>query len=43
MIPDEELHGRAAEYVEGVDALLFGRVTYGMMESAWRWSGARPD
>ena len=42
MIPDEELHRRAAEYVEGVDALLFGRVTYGMMESAWRWTGARP-
>jgi len=44
-IADEELHRNAAENVEWADALLFGRVTYEMMESAWRSSptGARPD
>jgi dihydrofolate reductase len=45
-IPDEELHRRAAENLERADALLFGRVTYEMMESAWRPSaqtGAVPD
>jgi dihydrofolate reductase len=35
---DEELHRRAAETLERADALLFGRVTYEMMESAWRLS-----
>jgi len=40
MIPDEELHRRAAENLERADALLFGRVTYEMMESAWRMPGA---
>ena len=34
--PDEELHRRAAENIAQADALLFGRVTYGMMEDAWR-------
>jgi dihydrofolate reductase len=46
MIPDEELHRRAAENIEQADALLFGRVTYEMMEAGWRWpapAGARPD
>lgn len=33
---DEELHRRAVENLERADALLFGRVTYEMMESAWR-------
>jgi dihydrofolate reductase len=33
---DEELHRRATETLERADALLFGRVTYRMMESAWR-------
>jgi dihydrofolate reductase len=33
---DEELHLHAAESLDRVDALLFGRVTYEMMESAWR-------
>ena len=45
-IADEELHRRAAENIERADALLFGRVTYEMMESAWRPSapsGALPD
>lgn len=45
IIPDEELHRRAAENISRADALLFGRVTYEMMESAWRRtpSGAWPD
>jgi dihydrofolate reductase len=33
---DEELHRRAAENLSRADALLFGRVTYEMMEAAWR-------
>jgi dihydrofolate reductase len=43
---DEELHRRAAETLAQADALIFGRVTYEMMESAWRLSvpsGAMPD
>src|SRR5690242_7592786 len=35
-IPDEELHRHAAENIANADALLFGRVTYQMMESAWK-------
>jgi len=38
--PDEELHRHAAENIAQADALLFGRVTYEMMEAAWR-SGAQ--
>src|ERR671914_2645235 len=33
---DEELHRHAAENLDQADALLFGRVTYQMMEEAWR-------
>jgi len=43
---DEALHRHAAESLARADALLFGRVTYQMMESAWREparTGARPD
>ena len=36
MIPDEELHRRAAASLADADALIFGRVTYEMMEVAWR-------
>ena len=36
IIPDEELHQQAAEKLRQADALLFGRVTYQMMEAAWR-------
>jgi dihydrofolate reductase len=46
MIPDEELHRHAAESIGQADALLFGRVTYEMMEEAWRPPappGTRPD
>lgn len=35
-LPDEELHRYYAERIAQADALLFGRVTYEMMESAWR-------
>src|SRR6187397_2366739 len=37
-IADEELHRHAAENIAQADALLFGRVTYQMMEEAWRLS-----
>src|SRR5438132_1446884 len=43
---DEELHRHAVENLDQADALLFGRVTYEMMEAAWRppvRTGARPD
>jgi dihydrofolate reductase len=43
---DEALHRHAAESLERADALLFGRVTYEMMEGAWREparTGVRPD
>jgi dihydrofolate reductase len=39
---DEELHRHAAETLAQADALLFGRVTYQMMEAAWRPT-AQPD
>ena len=45
-IVDEDLHRHAAENLAQADALLFGRVTYEMMEAAWRPSartGTRPD
>ena len=44
--PDEDLHRHAVENLNDADALLFGRVTYEMMESAWRLpapTGTRPD
>src|SRR6516162_2436379 len=46
MIADEDLHRYAAENIGKSDALLFGRVTYEMMEAVWRLptpTGARPD
>ena len=45
-IVDEDLHRHAAENIAQADALLFGRVTYEMMEAAWRLpsrAGAMPD
>jgi dihydrofolate reductase len=33
---DEDLHRHATENIAQADALLFGRVTYEMMEAAWR-------
>jgi dihydrofolate reductase len=42
---DEELHRFWAEKLAQADALLFGRVTYEMMQAAWRWpaNGQRPE
>ncbi len=43
---DEDLHRHAVDNLAQADALLFGRVTYEMMESAWRPQaapGSRPD
>lgn len=43
---DEELHRYWAETIARADALLFGRVTYQMMEAAWRptaQSGVQPE
>src|SRR2546430_15911611 len=46
MFADEDLHRHAVENLDRADALLFGRVTYEMMEAAWRSParmGARLD
>jgi hypothetical protein len=46
MFADEDLHRHAVENLNRADALLFGRVTYEMMEAAFRSparTGARPD
>ena len=46
MFADEELHRHAAENLDQADALVLGRVTYEMMEAAWRplaRTGVRPD
>jgi dihydrofolate reductase len=43
---DENLHRYWAENLARADSLLFGRVTYEMMEAAWRplaRTGVRPD
>lgn len=37
--PDEETHRHATEAIAEADALIFGRVTYEMMEAAWRPPG----
>ena len=45
MVPDEDIHRHAIENFERADALLFGRVTYELMEY-WRQpvpAGTRPD
>ena len=45
MLADEDLHRHAVENLAQADALVFGRVTYEMMEAAWRTPappGARP-
>jgi len=46
MIADEDLHRNALENIDRADALLFGRVTYEMMEAGWRRAapaGQRPE
>jgi dihydrofolate reductase len=35
VIVDDELHQNANELLRGVDTVLFGRVTYQLMESGW--------
>ena len=46
MLADEDLHSHAVENLAQADALLFGRVTYELMEAGWRpfaRTRARPD
>ena len=46
IVPDEHLHRHAAKNIAQADALLFGRVTYQLMEEGWRRpvpAGARPE
>jgi dihydrofolate reductase len=46
VIADEDLHRHAADNLAQADALLFGRVTYEIMEAGWRRvarTGVRPD
>jgi dihydrofolate reductase len=46
IVADEEMHRHAVENFARADALLFGRVTYEMMEAAFREparTGTRPD
>lgn len=46
IVPDEALHLHAVENLRRADALVFGRVTYELMESAWRPpapTAGRPD
>ena len=46
MLVDEDVFRHSVEIVAQADALLFGRVTYEMMEAAWRAparTGVRPD
>jgi hypothetical protein len=38
MIAYKDLHRHAMENIAHTDACLFGRVTYEMMEAAWRLS-----
>lgn len=43
-LTDEELHRYWAESLARADGLLFGRVTYEMMEAAWRLrGGVKPE
>lgn len=43
--PNEDMHRHATDFLAQADALLFGRVTYQMMEAGWRhpWPGGRPE
>ena len=46
MMADQEVFRHVVANLEGADALLFGRLTYEMMEAAWRpvaRTGAGPD
>jgi dihydrofolate reductase len=46
IVPSEDMHRHAVENIQQADALLFGRVTYEMMEAGFRTpvpAGTRPD
>jgi len=46
MLADEDIHRHATESIVQADALILGRVTYEMMEAAWRLpapTGVMPD
>ncbi len=46
IVPDDEMHRHAAANIAQADALVFGRVTYQMMEAGWRpfaRTEAKPD
>ncbi|WP_218013789.1 dihydrofolate reductase family protein [Rubellimicrobium rubrum] len=46
IVPDEEMHRHSSAIIARADAIILGRVTYGMMEEAWRpvaRTGERPD
>lgn len=46
LVPNADMHRHAIEMFDRADALLFGRVTYQMMEDAWRSPappGTRPE
>lgn len=46
IVPDQEMHNHHAENLARADAMLLGRITYRMMEDAWRpvaQTGVRPD
>ena len=46
ILPDEQMHGHHTVNIAQADALILGRVTYEMMEAAWRQpvpTGARPE
>jgi dihydrofolate reductase len=46
MIADEDLHRHAIENLDRADGLLFGRLTFELMEAGWQQpvpAGARPD
>lgn len=45
-VPDSETHRYATETIARADALVFGRITYGLMEGGWRApaeTGVQPD
>lgn len=46
MVADEALHRYSVEHFTRADAVIFGRVTYALLEDAWRapaQTGTRPD
>jgi dihydrofolate reductase len=46
VVPTEDMHRFAEANLARADALIFGRVTYQLMEEGWRWPvppGTRPE